>query len=89
MNITIEQLFQKIGHLHVSQDLLAAENAVVKVENAALKEALRFYDAVKTEIEKIEKDGETVASAVLTRIHAAEAAVAAEIAKAKQAVKQL
>jgi len=52
MNITIEQLFEKIGRLHISQDLLAAENA-------ALKEAQKVIDAVKTEVAKIEKEGET------------------------------
>jgi len=89
MNVTIERLFEKIGRLHLSQDLLIEENNVVKAENAALKEALKIADAVKAEIEKIGKDGENVGSAVLTRIKAAEAAVVAEIAKAKQAVRQL
>lgn len=87
MNITVERLFEKIGRLHLSQDLLLEENNVIKAENEALKEALRIFDAVKTEIEKIEKDGENVAGAVLIRIKAAEAAVVAEIAKAKQIVK--
>lgn len=80
MNITIDRLMAKIGHLTVGQELLIEENT-------ALREALKIADAIKAEIEKIEKDGENVVSAVLTRIHAVEAAVVAEIAKAKQVVK--
>lgn len=50
MNITIERLFEKIGRLHLSQDLLMEENAALK----AVKEALT------AEIAKIEKDAESL-----------------------------
>lgn len=50
MNITIEQLFQKIGHLHVTQDLVMAENTALKAAQEALK----------AEIAKIEKDAESL-----------------------------
>lgn len=61
MEITIERLFERIGRLHVSQDLLFEENMV-------LREAVKVKDVIKTEIEKIEKEGEAVVSNVLDRL---------------------
>jgi regulator of replication initiation timing len=61
MNITIERLFQKIGNLHVSQDLLIEENV-------ALREAAKVRDAIKAEIAKLESEGETVVTNVLDRL---------------------
>lgn len=58
MNITIERLFEKIGRLQLSQELLIEENAVLIAVKVALK----------AEIEKIEKDGETIVSNALDRL---------------------
>lgn len=58
MNVTIERLFEKIGRLHLSQDLLVEENAVLKA----------VQEAIKAEIAKIEKEGETVVTNVLDRL---------------------
>jgi len=63
MNVTIDQLMARIGRLHVSQDLLAEENA-------ALKEALRVTDTIKAEIAKLESEGESVVANVLARLKA-------------------
>jgi hypothetical protein len=63
MNITIDQLMAKIGRLHVSQDLLVEENAV-------LKDAAKVKDVIKVEIEKLESEGESVAVNVIARLKA-------------------
>ena len=63
MNITIDQLMAKIGRLHVSQDLLAEENA-------ALREAVKVKEAIKAEIIKLESEGESTVANVLARLKA-------------------
>jgi hypothetical protein len=61
MNITIERLMAKVGHLSVAQDLLIEENA-------ALKEELKVVEAIKDELAVIEKDGESAVANVLERL---------------------
>ncbi len=61
MEIKVEQLLAKIGHLVVSQDLIIAENT-------ALKEALKVKDAIKAEIAKLESEGEAVVANALERL---------------------
>jgi regulator of replication initiation timing len=58
MNVTIERLFEKIGRLHLSQDLLVEENMALKVAK----------EAIRAEVEKIEKEAETDVSKVLVRL---------------------
>jgi regulator of replication initiation timing len=58
MNVTIERLFEKIGRLHLSQDLLVEENMALKVAK----------EAIRAEVEKIEKEAETDVSKVLARL---------------------
>lgn len=58
MNVTIERLYEKLGRLHFSQQLLIDEHDALKAVVAA----------VKAELEKIEKDAEMDVSKVLARI---------------------
>jgi hypothetical protein len=58
MEVKIERLFEKIGRLHLSQDLLIEENAALKA----------VQEAIRVEIAKIEKEGEAVVTNVLDRL---------------------
>lgn len=63
MNITIERLMAKVGHLSVAQDLLLEENAM-------LREAAKVKEVLKAEIAKLESEGKTDIVEVLTRLKA-------------------
>jgi hypothetical protein len=58
MEVKIERLFEKLGRLHLSQDLLMEENAALRA----------VQEAIKVEIVKIEKEGEAVVTNVLDRL---------------------
>lgn len=57
MNITIERLMQKIGHLTIAQELL-------------FEEVTKIKEAFKAEIAKLESEGKTDVTEVLTRLKA-------------------
>jgi hypothetical protein len=63
VNITIERLMAKVGHLSIAQDLLLEENAT-------LREAAKVKEAIKAEIAKLESEGKTDTVEVLTRLKA-------------------
>jgi hypothetical protein len=58
MEIKIERLFEKIGRYHISEGLLIEENATLRA----------VQESIKTEIAKIEKEGEAVVTNVLDRL---------------------